>query len=97
MLNTFDTWLDDNHVERPVIVFTDWHETRCNRYLSQALDAKQIILIGLLPNTTHILQPIDVSVFGPLKIQWRKATMKYMRDKGEFVKQEIFANVAIQN
>ena len=44
MLNTFDTWLDDNHVERPVIVFTDWHETRCNRYLSQSLDAKQIII-----------------------------------------------------
>ena len=44
MLKTFDTWLDDNHVERPVIVFTDWYETRCNRYLSQSLDAKQIII-----------------------------------------------------
>ncbi|CAL4147523.1 unnamed protein product [Meganyctiphanes norvegica] len=95
MVNIFDEWLVDNKVQKPVIVFTDWHETRCNHFLSQALDAKQIILIGLLPNTTHLLQPLDVSVFAPLKTAWKKTTSKYMKDQNEFIRQETFANVAI--
>ena len=95
MINSFDQWLTANNVKRPVIVFTDWHETRVNHHLSQALDAKQIIMIGLLPNTTHMLQPLDVSVFGPLKNAWKKASRSYLRANDEFLKQDTFANVAI--
>ncbi|CAL4130810.1 unnamed protein product, partial [Meganyctiphanes norvegica] len=95
MVNVFDEWLVDNKVQKPVIVFTDWHETRSNHFLSQALDAKQIILIGLLPSTTHLLQPLDVSVFAPLKAAWKKTERKYLKDQDDFIRQETFANVAI--
>ena len=34
----------------------------------------------LPPNTTHYLQPLDVAVFSPLKLAWRKQLTDYKRD-----------------
>ena len=36
-----------------------------------------IHLFCLPPNTTHVLQPLDVGVFGPLKASWRKILKAY--------------------
>lgn len=45
------------------------------RYHTSVIDAcqsHQIIMIGLPPNTTHITQPLDVAVIGPIKQEWRQ-------------------------
>lgn len=34
-------------------------------------------MIALYPNSTHILQPLDVGVFGPLKTEWRKMVEQF--------------------
>ena len=39
-----------------------------------------IYFTALPPNSTHILQPMDVGVFGPLKKQWRKILDKWRRE-----------------
>ena len=53
-------------------------------------------MLGLLPNTTHILQPLDVAVFGPLKREWSKAARKYTDEHpDEIVNQVTFAEVFI--
>jgi len=31
-----------------------------------------MILVPLYPNSTYILQSLDVAVFGPLKSRWKK-------------------------
>ena len=67
LVNGFDKWLRTENIQRPVLVFCDWHETRANYFLAQRCTSLGIVLIGLLPNTTHILQPLDVGVFGPLQ------------------------------
>ena len=36
-----------------------------------------IHLFCLPPNTTHILQPLDINVFGPMKQQWRTILKQY--------------------
>jgi hypothetical protein len=37
-------------------------------------NAKKIILFVFLPpNSTHLCQPLDVAVFRPMKIAWRKS------------------------
>ncbi len=32
-----------------------------------------VILFTLVPHTTHEMQPLDTSVFGPLKLNWKDA------------------------
>ena len=34
-------------------------------------EEKNVIFTSLLPNATHLLQPLDVSVFRPAKLHWR--------------------------
>ena len=65
MVNTFNNYLKVNKIPRPVIVFSDWHETRTSYILSKRLNQLKIILICFIPHTTHVAQPLDVSVFFP--------------------------------
>lgn len=59
-------------VPKPVILFLDNHSSHVSLQLSEFCEEKGIILVALPPNTTHILQPLDVSFFGPLKKYWNK-------------------------
>ncbi|KAJ8928694.1 hypothetical protein NQ314_018704 [Rhamnusium bicolor] len=45
--------------------------------LSEFCDQNSIILYALPPNTTHILQPADVSIFKPLKTELKKTVTKW--------------------
>ncbi|XP_068229518.1 tigger transposable element-derived protein 1-like [Palaemon carinicauda] len=77
LCNSFNDWLNDNNVQRPIIIWTDWHETRNNYYLAKQLQLLNIVLYGLPPNTTHMMQPLDVSVFGPLKKSWSRGAKEF--------------------
>ena len=65
-------WIDDNKVKKPVLVFVDGHKTHMTMKLSKNCHDNNIILYALPPNTTHLMQPADVSVFKPLKSEWAK-------------------------
>ena len=39
--------------------------------------AEKIILFTLPPNTTHLTQPLDKGIFGPLKIAWRQVCHRF--------------------
>lgn len=48
--------------------------------------------MALLPNATHILQPMDVGVFHPLKAKWLKAVQQWRFDNnGDRFRREHFA------
>ena len=34
----------------------------------------------LIPNATHLLQPLDIAVFRPLKVEWKKILQTWRRD-----------------
>lgn len=38
--------------------------------MSKFCSDKEIILVALYPNSTHVLQPLDVAIFKPLKQSW---------------------------
>ncbi|CAG5035667.1 unnamed protein product [Parnassius apollo] len=38
---------------------------------------RDIRLVFLAPNSTHLIQPLDVSFFGPLKREWRRILLEY--------------------
>lgn len=52
----------------------------------------EIELIALYPNAAHILQPLDVAVFHPLKLAWKKTVNNWrLENNGERLKKEMFA------
>lgn len=63
-------WIEDIEVRKPVLVFVDGHKTHMTMKLSKYCHDNNIILYALPPNTTHLMQPADVSVFKPLKSEW---------------------------
>ena len=70
--NAFLPWLKRSKIEFPVILFMDRHVSHLTQHLSKFWHENGIILIALPPNTTHFMQPIDVSMFAPLKSHWKK-------------------------
>ncbi|XP_072384649.1 uncharacterized protein [Diabrotica undecimpunctata] len=80
MANIFEPWLTENNIERSVIFFVDGHKSHLTLHLSIFLREKQIILVVFYPNATHVLQPLDVSVFYPLKCQWKSHVRKWLAE-----------------
>lgn len=80
IVNIFEPWLTKKNITRPVILFTDGHESHLTFHLSKFCAEKNIVLISLYPNATHILQPLDVAFFRPFKSQWQKINRKMCDD-----------------
>ena len=57
---------------RPLLLLLDGHSSHyCPSMIRQAAEHK-VVLFALPPNTTHLTQPLDKGIFGPLKTEWRK-------------------------
>ncbi|CAC5411452.1 unnamed protein product [Mytilus coruscus] len=68
----FENWFDQVFIpfcgtRRPVLLIFDNHDSHINIDLIEKAKASNIHIIGLPPHTTHLLQPLDVAIFGPLK------------------------------
>ncbi|KAJ8950062.1 hypothetical protein NQ314_008068 [Rhamnusium bicolor] len=88
--NIFHPWIANN-VKVPVALFVDGHSSHLTMELSNFCVENQIELIAVYPNATHILQPLDVSVFHPLKNRWKKGIQKFKMDnEGRKLKRENF-------
>ncbi|XP_068896460.1 uncharacterized protein [Tenebrio molitor] len=70
--NVFYNWLVEKQITFPVILFIDGHKSHYSIELYEFCVKKKIILYCLYPNSTHILQPCDVTIFRPLKVEWKK-------------------------
>ncbi|XP_076807574.1 uncharacterized protein LOC143450773 [Clavelina lepadiformis] len=46
----------------------------------KACEENDIKFVSLLPNATHLLQPLDVSVFGPGKRMWRRILAEWRKE-----------------
>ncbi|XP_063369793.1 uncharacterized protein LOC134658117 [Cydia amplana] len=69
--NVFYPWVLRQKITLPVALFLDGHTSHISLPLSTFCKEKGIVLIALLPNATHILQPLDVAVFRSVKRAWR--------------------------
>lgn len=78
--NAFIKFLDEKHIARPVVVFMDGHSSHVSLHLSHLCRPNGIILICLPPNTMHIMQPLDVAYFFPLKQAWKRLIRKWRFD-----------------
>lgn len=79
--HVFYPWLLKNNIQLPVVLFLDGHTSHISLPLSMFCKEKGIILVALLPNSTHILQPLDVAVFRPVKRTWRSVVHDFLIKK----------------
>ncbi|XP_044596677.1 uncharacterized protein LOC123273337 [Cotesia glomerata] len=75
--NVFYPWLVQENTQFPVILYMDNHSSHLNLPLVTFCREKQIELIMLPPNSTHIMQPLDTSFFHPFKETWKKSVPKW--------------------
>lgn len=99
--DVFEKWIEHFiknikkiNVKLPVLLTFDGHGSHLTYgTVKQALD-NQIIIVCLPPNTSHALQPLDVGVFGPLKLNW-KAILKawYRESRMQSVSKAVFPSL----
>nr|CAI5843653.1 unnamed protein product [Callosobruchus analis] len=70
-------WVDDQNIQKPVVVFVDGNKSHLSMRLSEYCDQHGIILYALPPNATHMIQLADVSVFRPLKAEWKNTVHEW--------------------
>ena len=70
----FFGWLANHFYQRirdkikfPIVLFLDGHSSHVNITVAQFCYDHNIILYCLPPHASHILQPLDVAVIGPMK------------------------------
>ncbi|KAJ8913919.1 hypothetical protein NQ315_005717 [Exocentrus adspersus] len=92
--NVFEPWLTQKRINRPILLFVDGHVSHLTLQLSQFCARKGIELLALYPNSTHIIQPMDVSVFKPLKTFWRNEVKRWrLENSGDRLRKEHFGKV----
>lgn len=61
----------------PVVLIFDGHHSHISIELINAARSNNIHLLCLPPHSTHLFQPLDVGVFGPVKATWKKLLKEY--------------------
>ena len=61
----------------PVVLFLDSHQSHTTLGLVEEARDQGIVLYTFPPHTTHLLQPLDVGVFGPLKLVWSQILKEF--------------------
>lgn len=92
IVSYFHPWLLKNKITLPVALFLDGHVSHLTYHLSKFCSENGIFILALYPNATHILQPLDVSVFGPIKKEWAKEVHQWrMNNSGMSLTKKDFA------
>lgn len=73
----FDKFCGD---QRPVILLIDSVSSHVYMDAFEFAKSKGIELYRLVPNATHIMQPLDKGVFGPLKKRWYQVMRRHSRE-----------------
>lgn len=73
----FYPWLIQQKLILLVVLFLDGHRSHISLPLTTFCKEKGIELVALLPNSTHVLQPVDVAVFRPVKGSWRDIVREF--------------------
>lgn len=78
---TFYPWLEERRISTPVVLFVDGHISHRSLKLSEFCLQHKIILVSFLPNTTHIIQPMNAVIFGPVKRKWAEVLNEFKNSK----------------
>ena len=100
----FEQWLQEvfiPHVNKTradpkehVLLLLDGHASHENLRVLEVAKENNVIIFCLPPHVTHVLQPLDVSYFKSLKVNWDAQNEEYSRShNNQFVKKATFCKV----
>ena len=74
-MELFKLWFSDHFLkhtvgDRPLLLLLEGHSSHYNPDTIRLARENEVIIFTLVPHTTHEMQPLDTSVFGPLNINW---------------------------
>lgn len=87
----FFCWLKDHFLTPavsgwPLLLLVDGHSSHYDPESIKYARSESIILFCLPPHTTHVAQPLDVSIFKSLKSNWCDVTHKfYQKSRGKVI------------
>ncbi|XP_065085084.1 jerky protein homolog-like [Ochlerotatus camptorhynchus] len=73
------TFLKSIPKTRPVVLIYDGHSSHTSLELVEQALQENVVILKLPPHTSHLLQPMDLSVFKPLKQKYDDAIVKWQR------------------
>ena len=83
--DTFKDWFTSVFIAKtaqligPKLLVLDGHVSHITLDVINAATANNITILCLPPHSTHILQPLDVAVFKPVKTAWRDIVQEFQR------------------
>ena len=95
----FSFFLTEHFIEnavprRPLLLLLDGHSTHFEPKSLQVAKDNNIVIFCLPPHTTHVCQPLDCSLFKPLKQQWRQECHKfYQKNPGLVISKYNFCGI----
>ena len=79
--------------ERPILLLVDGHKAHVTMDVIEEAVANKILIFCLPAHASHLLQPLDLSLFGPLKKGWVKACAAFHHLTSVVVNQRNFSKV----
>ena len=87
----FEHWFSRHFLQyvpssRPILLLLDGHSSHFSPRAVELAAKEKIIVFTLPPNTTHLTQPLDKGIFGPLKQAWRRVCHEFVtRNPGRVI------------
>ena len=80
--STFYMWFANHFIPnlppaRPVVLLIDSHDSHLDLETFQLAEQNGVHIYALLKNATHMVQPADVSLFGPMKKSWYNSLRRF--------------------
>ena len=72
------------------LLIIDGHESHCSIDFQDLCKEKNIILLCMPPHSSHLLQPLDVACFSPLKRKYGDAVLGLARNRTHYISKETF-------
>jgi hypothetical protein len=100
--DNFQSWMQKLFIPRvkpylesgPVVLFFNGHHSHLSVELVKTCKENNVWLYCLPPNTTHVLQPLDVGVFGATKAAWRSIVKTYkVQTRAACISKEVFPSL----
>ncbi|XP_066526699.1 uncharacterized protein [Hoplias malabaricus] len=90
----FEHFLRHARKERPLLLIFDGHKSHLAPEVIEAAKREDVVLLCLPPHCSHVLQPLDVGFFGPLKAEFAKMASNLCHFKNSYiVNKTVFAKV----